>query len=510
VSKIVIDPITRVEGHLKVEVATDGNRVISAKCSADMYRGLEKALIGYDYLTAIHISQRICGCCPYAQAEASALAIEDALNIELNKNGKLLRNLIIGAYKLKDFIFHFYTLSSLDFMDIFSILNYNGNSPNMNQLKNWMKGEINSKKVFPSPIFLQSYKAAYIKSKELNLVLINHYLESFEAIKKIDTMVKVFGGKSPHMVSIEAGGVTTRPTADKLIEYISLVKKVKEFIYEKYLPDVIEVAKAFKSYFYIGKGVKNFLTFNTLLNLDNSYEFVEGFSKDFELESRIDPYEIIEYQDYAYYKRDGGFRPLELNKLEPISLEEFETNNKKYSWSKAPRYKGNVVEVGPSAIVINSYLSGKNEKLNSIVNKINKKLGVTIKDYNSVMGRHISRAIISCLIIDKLENDSLSVNEGVLGFIQLPHIPSNARGVGLTEATRGALAHFIDIGKNGFIRNYEMVVPTTWNISPRDNKDIPGALEMMLIDTKIKDKKNPIEIARIVRSIDPCLACSVH
>jgi len=509
-SKIVIDPITRVEGHLKVEIETDGNKVVSAKCSADMYRGIEKALIGYDYLTAIHISQRICGCCPYAQAEASALAIEDALNIELNKNGKLLRNLVIGAYKLKDFIFHFYTLSSLDFMDISSILKYTGNSPNMNQLKNWMKSEINSKRVFPSAIFLQRYKASYIESKDLNLVLINHYLESFEAIRDIDTMVKVFGGKSPHMVTIEAGGVTTKPTADKLIEYISLVKKVKKFIYENYLLDVIEVAKIFKDYFYIGKGVNNFLTFNTLLNLDNSYEFIEGFSKDFELEIRVDPYEIVEYHDYAYYKRDGGFRPLELNKLEPISLEEFEASDKKYSWSKAPRYKGNVVEVGPASIVINTYLSGKNKKLNSIVDKVNKELGITIKDYNSVMGRHLSRAIVSCLIIDKLENDAFSVDEGVLGFIQLSHIPSNARGVGLTEATRGALAHFIDIGENGFIRNYEMVVPTTWNISPRDNKDIPGALEMMLIGTKIKDKKNPIEITRIVRSIDPCLACSVH
>ncbi|WOE69221.1 nickel-dependent hydrogenase large subunit [Hydrogenimonas thermophila] len=509
-SKIVIDPITRIEGHLKVEVETDANRVVRAKCSADMYRGLEKALIGYDYLTAIHITQRTCGCCPYAHAEAAALAIEDALKIELNKNGKLLRNLVIGAYKLKDYILHFYTLSSLDFIDISAILKYSGNSTNMNDLKNWVKKELRSNKVFPSAIFLQRYKAAYLESKELNLVLINHYLEAFEVMKNIDTMVKIFGGKSPHMVAIEAGGVTTRPTAERLVEYISLTKKAKEFIYEKYLPDVIEVAKAFKEYFHIGKGSNNFLTFNTLLNLDDSYEFIEGFSKEFKLEESIDPYEIVEYHDYAYYKKDGGFKPLELDNLEPLSLEEFESTDKKYSWSKAPRYKGNVVEVGPAAIVINTYLSGKNRKLNTIVDRVNKELGITIKDYNSVMGRHLSRAIISCLIIDKLENDVFSVDEGVLGFIQLPKTPSNVRGVGLTEATRGALAHFIDIGENGFIRNYEMVVPTTWNISPRDNKDLPGALEMMLTGTKIKDKKNPIEVTRVVRSIDPCLACAVH
>jgi len=509
-SNIVIDPITRIEGHLKVEVETKNSVVVSAKCSADMYRGLEKALKGYDYLTAIHITQRTCGCCPYAHAESAALAIEDALKIELNKNGKLLRNLVIGAYKLKDYILHFYTLSSLDFIDITAILKYNGNSTNMNDLKKWVKRELSSNKVFPSAIFLERYKSAYIESKELNLVLINHYLEAFEVMKNIDTMVKIFGGKSPHMTAIEAGGVTTRPTAERLVEYISLTKKAKDFIYGKYLPDVIETAKRFKDYFHIGKGVNNFLTFNTLLNLDNSYQFVEGFSKDFKLEESVDPYEIVEYHDYAYYKRDGGFKPLELDSLEPLTLDEFESTDKKYSWSKAPRYKGSVVEVGPSAIVINTYLSGKNSKLNSIVNRINKELDITIKDYNSVMGRHLSRAIISCIIIDKLENDIFNVDEGLLGFTQLPKTPSNLRGVGLTEATRGALAHFIDIGENGYIKNYEMVVPTTWNISPRDNKDIPGALEMMLVGTKIKDKDNPIEVTRVIRSIDPCLACAVH
>jgi len=323
-------------------------------------------------------------------------------------------------------------------------------------------------------------------------------------------MVKIFGAKSPHMVAIEAGGITTMPTAEKLIEYISLAKKAQEFIYEKYLPDVIKMAKEFKEYFHIGKGVDNFLTYNTLLNLDNSYEFVAGFSQKFKFENGVNPYEIVEYHDYAYYKNDGGFKPLELNELQPLSLEEFEKQNKKYSWSKAPRYKGSVVEVGPAALVINTYLSGKNKKLSKIVNKLNNQLGISIKDYNSVMGRHLSRVIISCIIIDKLLDDAIMVDEGELGFIQLPQIPSNVRGVGLTEATRGALAHFIDIGENGFIQNYEMVVPTTWNISPKDNKDIPGALELMLKNTKIKDKKNPIEIARVIRSTDPCLACAVH
>jgi len=507
--KVLIDPVTRIEGHLKVEVKINNSKITSAKCSADMYRGIEKALKGYDYLTAIQITQRTCGCCPYAHAEAAALAIENALGIELNKNAKLLRNMVIGAYKLKDYILHFYTLSALDFLDIKAILEYNGDDFKMNELKSYVLKEIASKRVFPSPLFTQKYKNVYIGNTKMNLTLIKHYLESFKIMKNISEMVRIFGAKSPHMTTIEAGGVTTRPTADKLIKYINLAKDAKDFIYNKYFKDVLKVAKHFKEYFNIGRGVNNFLTFNTLLNLDGSYMFVAGFSKDFNFESGVEPYEIVEYNNYAYYKQQGGYKPLELDDLTPIDLEEFENTNK-YSWSKAPRYKGSVVEVGPAAIVINTYLSGKNQKLNKLVDKVNSELGISIKDYNTVMGRHLSRVIVSMLIIDKLIDDALMVDEGVLGFTELKNIPSNVKGVGLTEATRGALAHFIDIGDNGFIQNYEMVVPTTWNISPKDNKEIPGALESMLIGTKIKDEKNPIEIARIVRSTDPCLACAVH
>jgi hydrogenase large subunit len=509
--QITIDPVTRIEGHLKVETVIENSVIKEAKCSADMYRGIEKAMRGYDYLTAIQITQRTCGCCPYAHAEAAALAIENALDIELNKNGKLLRNMVIGAYKLKDYVLHFYTLSALDFMNVSDILQYHGDDFDMLELKSFVLKELASNKVFPNPLFSQKYKNAYIKNKELNITLINHYLKSFEAMKKMAEMVKIFGSKSTHMVTIEAGGVTTKPTADRLVKYISLAYEAKHFIENCYIPDVLEVAKQFKEYFYIGKGVNNFLTFDTLLNLDGSYMFYGAFSKNFEYyEDRIEPYEIIEYNKYAYYKENGGYKPLELTELVPLTFEEFKQNKIKYSWSKAPRYKGSVVEVGPAAIVINNYLGKKNKKLINLVDKINKELNITIKDYNSVMGRHLSRAIISKLIIDKLIEDSSMVEEGKLGFIQLQKPPSNVKGIGLTEATRGALAHFIDIGENGFIRNYEMIVPTTWNISPKDNKDVHGALESMLIGTKIKDPKNPVEIARIIRSTDPCLACAVH
>jgi len=511
-SKIVIDPITRVEGHLKVEVNIKNSVVYDARCSADMYRGIEKALIGYDARAAQHITQRVCGLCPYAHSEAAALALEDAMGLKLNNNGRLLRNLIIGAYKLQDYLLHFYTLSVLDFIDIAAILDYKGKDKELLALKTWVKNELKSNKIFPSSLFLTRYKAAYSSNKELNITSIKHYLDAFDIMADIHKMVTIFGAKAPHIASIEAGGVTTKPTVDKIVKYGIILKKVKSFIYDFYLPDVIEVAKNFKSYFKIGKGPDSFLTFDTLSEVDGSYLFVGGFSKNWNFKKGVDPYKIVEHQGYSYYKKDGAFKPLELSELEPISWEEFEKariSGKKYSWSKAPRYDGEVVEVGPVAIIVNTYKSKQNLKLNKMVDKANKTLGISLKDYNSVMGRHLSRAIISAVIVDKLEKDLSLVVADEMGFID-QEIPKNAIGVGLTEATRGALAHFIQTDEKGFIKNYEMVVPTTWNISPKDGSEQKGALEQMLIGTKVADEDNPIEIARVARSTDPCLACSVH
>ena len=210
---------------------------------------------------------------------------------------------------------------------------------------------------------------------------------------------------------------------------------------------------------------------------------------------------------------DVNVKPLDSTVLTPIDYEEFKQEhhkeNGKYSWSRSPRYKGEVVEVGPIAKVINTYNSNKNPKLNKLVDKINGELGITLKDYNSVMGRHLSRAISAVMIMDKLKEDVKKVVPDVLGFVE-HEVPKNAKGYGLTEATRGGLAHFIETDEKGLIKNYEMIVPTTWNISPRDGDGRVGAVEKMLMDTKIADPKNPIELARVVRSTDPCMACSVH
>ncbi len=514
-SKVIVDPLTRIEGHLKFETILKDGVVTDAKCTADMYRGIEKALIGYDARVATQVTQRVCGVCPYAHAEAAAIALEDAMGLKINRNGQLLRNLTVGAYHLQDYILHFYILSALDFIDITAILKYQGKDVALLGLKAWVETELKSGKIFPVAPFLPRYKAAYAADIELNIGAIKHYLDAIPIMAEIHKMVALFGGKSPHPVAIEAGGVTTRPTIERLVKYETLLKQAKQFILHSYLPDVKAVAQTFSEYFYIGKGTGDLLSYNYLPDYDGkNHVFVGGSTIDGVFES-LDTSGIAEYQKYSYYKGSStsAYKPLELNSIAPIDLEEFEKEvekpNGKYSWAKAPRYRDKVVEVGPAAVIVNTYKSGKNQKLNKLVDSINAELGVTINEYDSVMGRHLCKVLGAVITIDKLESDLNLVLPEELGFIE-QEVPRNAVGMGLTEATRGALGHWIETDEKGLIKNYEMIVPTTWNISPKDGKNRDGAVEHMLIGTKVADESNPIELARIVRSTDPCMACSVH
>lgn len=513
-TKIVIDPLTRIEGHLRFETKVEDGIVTHARCTADMYRGIEKALIGYDPRVAVQVTQRVCGVCPYAHAEASALALENAMGISLNKNGQLLRNLIVGAYRIQDFLLHFYTLSALDFIDVTAIASYQGKDTNLNALKQWVLGELKSGKVFPAAPFLPRYEAAYASNTELNITAIKHYLEALPVMAKIHKMVAIFGGKSPHPVAIEAGGVTTRPSADRVLKYGSFLQEAKAFVYNAYIPDLKAVALAFKEYFFIGKGTADFLSYDFLPDATGKNHLFVGGSTIKGVFEALSTQEIVEYQKYSYYNGgDKGITPLSETTIAPIDWATFEKEhanpNGKYSWSRAPRYKDKVVEVGPVAMIVNTYKSGKNPKLNTLVDSINAELGITLEHYASVMGRHLCRGLVALLVIDKLEEDLSQVVIDEMGFVDHP-IPKNARGMGLTEASRGALGHWIETDDKGLIKNYEMIVPTTWNISPKDSKERYGAVEQMLIGTHIKDTSNPIELARIVRSTDPCMACSVH
>lgn len=254
---IIIDPVTRIEGHLRIETEIKANRVVNAKASADMFRGIEAALTGYDARVAQQVTQRVCGVCPYAHAEAAAKALEDAMKIKPNRNGQLLRNLITGAYQLQDYILHFYQLCSLDFIDIAAVLKYQGKDRDLVYIKDWIKAEQQSNRIYPTAPFLPRYDADYCRDDDINLSVIKHYAEAFNIMKDLHKMIAIFGAKAPHTVTIEAGGVTVTPTVSTLSKYLTLLNQAEHFIKNKYTNDLLAVAAEFKQYFKEGKGYGN-------------------------------------------------------------------------------------------------------------------------------------------------------------------------------------------------------------------------------------------------------------
>ena len=505
-TKIInIDPITRIEGHLAIRVEVRASSIVKAYSSGEMFRGFETILKGRDPLDAQQITQRICGVCPVSHGVASSMAQEMAYHVTPPKNGRILRNLILGANYLNSHILHFYHLSALDFVDIAAILKYKGNDPALKNLKTWVKAEVSSKSVFPATPFLPRYKGKYLANDDLNFTAIKNYLEALEMRAVAHKAGAIFAGKLPHAASLVPGGITEKVTADKIASYKSLINKIRSFIDNCYLQDVAGVANAFPDYFKLGKGCGNFLAYGVFNESDNASAsdllFPRGTVVNGKL-SDFDPSKITEDIGYSLYMSGSGIHP-SVGETIPSPHK-----NGAYSWIKAPRYNGIVMEVGPLARVMVSYLKGKDLKLKKIIDNLLSNLGKKPGDLVSVMGRHAARAIEAKIVADKCAEWVDELVPGKPSFKDF-EIPETGTGVGLTEAPRGALGHWLTI-KNHKIERYQCVVPTTWNCSPRDDKEIPGPVEQALEGAPVADERNPIEAARIVRSFDPCIACAVH
>lgn len=505
-NKIInIDPITRIEGHLAIRVEVRSNSIVKAYSSGEMFRGFETILKGRDPLDAQQITQRICGVCPVSHGVASIMAQDMAYHVTPPKNGRILRNLILGANYLNSHILHFYHLSALDFVDIAAILKYKGNDPALKNLKTWVKSEVSSKSVFPATPFLPRYKGEYLANDDLNFTAIKNYLEALEMRAAAHKAGAIFAGKLPHAASLVPGGITEKVTADKIASYKSLINKIRSFIDNCYLQDVAGVANAFPDYFKLGKGCGNFLAYGVFNESDNTSAsdllFPRGTVVNGKL-SDFDPSKITEDIGYSLYASGSGIHP-SVGETIPSPHK-----NGAYSWIKAPRYNGIVMEVGPLARVMVSYLKGKDLKLKKIIDNLLSNLGKKPGDLVSVMGRHAARAIEAKIVADKCAEWVDELVPGKPSFKDFD-IPKTGSGTGLTEAPRGALGHWLTI-RNHKIERYQCVVPTTWNCSPRDDKEIPGPVEQALEGAPVADEKNPLEAARIVRSFDPCIACAVH
>lgn len=501
---ITVDPITRIEGHLKIEVTTENGVVKEAQSSGVLFRGMELILQGRDPRDAQRYTQRICGVCPTSHSIASTLNLDSAFGVDdkIPDNGRLVRNLILGAAHIADHILHFYHLTALDYVDVTKVAGYNGNDPALNSVKEFaLRGEL-------AP-FVPRYEGDYRLSDQMNIDALAHYVKALEMRSKGQEMLTIFGGKMPHNMGVIPGGVTETVTVDKIASFLWRLNELRDFIDNVYIPDVLAVAEAYSDYFEIGAGCGNLLSYGSFdldgknADLTKRARLLKQGTVSADLKpGSLDTNKIMEHVKHSWYADSTSGKHPAQGMTEPQP-----NKGGAYSWVKAPRYDGKVYEVGPLARVAVTYANG-DPTVKALVDSVLSKFNASPKVLFSVLGRHAARALYTKFVADSMPGWLLQLKPGEPAYVDYD-LPDEATGMGLVDAARGALGHWIEI-KDKKIANYQCVVPSTWNLCPKDDKGQPGPVEQALIGTKIKDEANPFEIGRIVRSFDPCLACAIH
>ncbi len=554
--RIVVDPITRIEGHLRIEAEIQNGKIVDAYSSGTMVRGLELILKGRDPRDAWAFTERACGVCTTVHALASVRTVEDALNIKVPPNAELVRNLMFCAQYMQDHVVHFYHLHALDWVDVVSALKADPKKTSdiAQSISDWPKSSTgyfsdlqkrlkNFVESGQLGIFANGYwgHPAYKLPAEVNLLGVAHYLEALEWQKEIVKVHTIFGGKNPHPNYL-VGGVPcainideeNAINAERLAYVGTLLNQAFDFVNKVYIPDLLAVAPFYKDWGAIGGGLTNYLAYGDLPT--NGYADVSKFkfprgivlnrnlNEVHEVDGK-DVNQIKEYISHSWYEyKDGdgvGKHPWEgetkFNYTGPKPPYDQLNVDHKYSWLKTPRWKGSPMEVGPLARMIVAYASGR-EDVKEIVNSTLKLLDVPVGALFSTLGRTAARGLETKLVASwaqEFYQDLLSnVKNGDSRMFNNekwdPETwPNEVKGVGFTEAPRGALAHWIVI-KDKKIDNYQLVVPSTWNASPRDDKGQRSAYEEALIGTPIANPEQPLEILRTIHSFDPCIACAVH
>jgi hydrogenase large subunit len=517
---IVIDPVTRLEGHLKIEAVVEGGVVKEARSSGTLFRGLEIILRGRDPWDAQFLVQRICGVCPITHAMAATLSLDSAFGIadQIPDNGRIIRNLIQGSNYIQSHILHFYHLSALDYVDVTKVADYTGNDPALASVRGFAKralaaGDLN----MLGPFYPRYEKGDYRLPDDVNLEAIRHYVQALDMRRLAHEMAAIFSGRMPSNVGIVPGGATETPTVDKITNFLWKLQQLRQFIDGVYIPDVLAVAGVYPDYFGIGKGCANLLSYG-VFDLETKEKdllkrrrlFASGRTSAADVMAglplkEVDASKIAEYVKSSWYKSPTGLYPGD-GQTDPDP-----GKSDAYSWLKSPRYDGEVYEVGPLARMVVGYVAG-DSAVKSLVDYALDKLGATghLEVLFSVLGRHAARALDCKLVADNMADWVLQLKPGESTYVEhRAELEQEGQGMGLWDGPRGALGHWISI-KNHKIENYQCVVPTTWNASPRDDNNTPGPMEQAIEGTAIKDEANPVEIGRIVRSFDPCLACAVH
>jgi hydrogenase large subunit len=494
---IVIDPVTRIEGHLKIEALVDGGEVKEARSSGTLFRGIELILQGRDPRDAPRITQRICGVCPTAHATASTFALDQAFGIadRIPDNGRILRNLILGCNFIQSHILHFYHLAALDYVDVTAAADYDGTDPGLLTARGFLeRGQLGP--------FLPRYEGDYRLPKDVAQTLAAHYVQAFDVRRKAHELLAVFGGKMPHNVGIVPGGVTRIPEVDTMAGFLWRLNEIRHFIDHVYIPDVLEVARHYGDYAEIGAGCGNFIAYGGFPLA--SGRFIRGgtISSSDLTPAELDQAKITESIEHTWISAEK----------DPVHPWQGQTKPEPgkpgaYSWIKAPRYDGRVHEGGPLARMLLSYGHGES-RVKALMGPVLQGLGLPPSALNSVLGRHAARAVECKIIADAMADWVLELAPGEPVYASYD-VPDEGAGAGLVCAPRGVLGHWVRIERKA-IAHYQCVVPTTWNASPKDEKGHPGPIEQAIVGTRIRDEDNPFEIVRIVRSFDPCLACAVH
>jgi hydrogenase large subunit len=555
--RIVIDPITRIEGHLRVEIEVKDGKITDAWSAGTMVRGIETILKGRDPRDAWAFVGRVCGVCTSTHSLTSVRTVENALGISAPPNAELIRNLMANALYIQDHVVHFYVLHALDWVDVVSALKANPAEASSiaQSISSWPKSSVgyftDIQKRFKNfvesgqlGIFANGYwgHSAYKLPPAINLIAVAHYLEALEWQKELVKVHTIFGGKNPHPNYL-VGGVpcsinieeANAVNAERLAMVGKLFEDAKTFVNQVYIPDLLAIASYYKSdWGAIGGGLSNYMSFGDFpsngYNNPDSFKMPRGvilnrdLSKIHEIQAD-DPEQIQEYINnswYTYSKGDKtGLHPWEgetnLNYTGPKPPYTQLDVSQKYSWVKTPRWKGNPMEVGPLSRMLVGYASGRAE-YKEVIESTLKALDVPVAALFSTLGRTAARGLetkLTCdwalefyqqLLANIKNGDTRTQNNDKWGPESWP---GSAKGIGMVEAPRGALSHFIVI-EDKKIANYQLVVPTTWNASPRDPEGKRSAYEESLIGTPVADPKVPLEVIRTIHSFDPCLACAVH
>ena len=552
-TRITIDRITRIEGHLRIDCEVDGGKVTKAWSSGQMWRGIEIILRGRDPRDAWMFTQRICGVCTTVHAIASVRAVENALDMEVPLNAQYIRNMIVAAHGIHDHIVHFYQLAALDWVDIVSALkgdaagaaklgaslsDYKENSvPNIQAVKDRLQTFVASGDL---GVFASGYwgHPAMRLPPDVNLLAATHYVQALEVQRTTNKIVAILGSKTPHIQNMAVGGVSnpinpdsqSTLTLERLFAIKGYIDQLGDFVTNAMINDVAAVGALYAEWTKYGSGVTNYLsvpdlpldTKGTKFELPGGYIPVADLTKFEPITSYQDAFfrdgvkEAVKHSWYAYTGGATSLHPY-VGQTNP-NYNDFHDDGK-YSWIKSPTFRDQRAQVGPLANVLAMYAAGHEptkRHLTNLVAVASKVAGtqIPLTALHSTIGRMAARAVRCAVLHEALQNQWQllvdNIAKGDTTTFNRPTFPKGeVRGFGYHEAPRGVLSHWVVI-QDGKIANYQAVVPSTWNAGPRDANDAPGPYEAALVDNPVADPKLPLEVLRTIHSFDPCIACAVH